>query len=202
MGDVHLSGLPKEVVQGSRRENLGETLKFERFHHYYRRGRLASQFCVVSRAKKGEWGASHQLPNGENLYRDAILPLAKAVHFEMEDHESAWVYEPGQETINLQFYYPILVTKGEIYECFLGGSRPRYRRVHRVGFIRRYHSEKMKGEYRIDVVSESGFYRLIKDIDKEVSEIAKRIKRQQSILRRSANEIAKERVRERKKNKR
>jgi hypothetical protein len=68
-----------------------------------------------------------------------------------------------------------------------------------LGFIRRYHSEKMKGEYRIDVVSESGFHQLVRDIDKEMNEIAKRIRRHQIVLRRSANRIAKEKLRERKK---
>jgi hypothetical protein len=141
MGDVHLSGVPKEVIIGRARQDLSEYLKFEKFHHYYRRSRLASQFCAVFRKGK-ECHAEHQLPTGGNLYRDAILPLAKVVHFEMADHESNWKCEPGNEIINLNFYYPILVTKGEIYECYLGGARPRYRRVHRI----RVHSAVSLGE--------------------------------------------------------
>jgi len=195
MGEVHLSGLPKEVILNKQRIELSEFLGFEKFHHYYRRGRLASQFCAVYKKGK-ECHAEHQLPTGGNLYRDAILPLAKAVHFEMDEHETNWSYEPGNEVINLNFYYPILVTKGELYECYVGGTRPRYRRVHRIGFIRRYHSNKMKGEYRIDVVSESGFHKLVKDIDKEMNKMAGRIKRHQDVLRRSANRIAKEKLRD------
>lgn len=194
MGEVHLSGLPTEVVQSRKTQELGKYLDFEKFHHYYRKDRLASQFCVVYRKNK-ECIADHKFPNGINIYHEAILPLAKAVHFEKQDHEENWRYVPGAEVINLNFYYPILVTRGEIYECYLGGVRPRYRRVHRIGFIRRYHSEKMKGEYRIDVVSETGFHALVRLIDGEMKEMAKRIRRKQKILRNNANRIAKEKLR-------
>ena len=61
MGEVHLSGLPKEVIRGRERADLRQFLKLEEVHHYYRRSRLASQFCIVCRAKKDMWVAGHQL---------------------------------------------------------------------------------------------------------------------------------------------
>lgn len=199
MGEVHLSGLPTEVILGRSREELNEFLSFESFHHYYKKARLSSQFCAVYRDSKKQWVAGHDLGGFGSLYQKAILPLVKAIEHEKKEFEGSWEYDPGNEIINLQFHYPILVTGGEIYECFLGGSRPRYKRVHRINFIRRYHSEQIKGEYRIDVVSELGFRKLIPAIENEVSQIARRIRRKQIILRRSANQIARERMRQKRK---
>ena len=85
----------------------------------------------------------------------------------------------------------------EIYECHIKGRKPSFKRVHRVNFIRRYHSSNLKGEYRIDVVTESGFRRLLPIIDKEVEELARRIKKKRDILRESANLIAEIRIKER-----
>lgn len=194
IGDAQLSGLPKEVITAEGRQDILDFLNFEAFHHYYRTGRIASQFCVVH--KKGNSSfASHDLEGVGNLYHKMVLPMIKAVQFEIEEHEDSWRYEPGREVINLQFYYPVIITKGDLYECFVGGKRPKYRRVHRINFIRRYHSEKIKGEYRIDVVTETGFRRLLNTIEQEIHNIAARIKRKKELLRRSANSIARERAR-------
>ncbi|MGB2677904.1 MAG: hypothetical protein WAN12_12555 [Candidatus Acidiferrum sp.] len=140
--------------------------------------------------------AGHEIEGAGNLFLGAVLPLIKAVRVEMEEHENSWKYVPGKEIINLQFYYPILLTKGELYECFLGGKKPAYKRVHRINYIRRHKSAKVQGEFRIDVVTERGFRRLLKTVETEISEIARRIKRKKAILRDSANKIAREKLKE------
>ena len=68
MGEVHISGPPKEVIEGKSREESGKFLDFEKLHHYYRRDRVASQFCVVYRKGKDSI-ADHKLPTGANLSR-------------------------------------------------------------------------------------------------------------------------------------
>ncbi len=196
MGDVHISGLPKEVIMGGVRDHISDYLRFEDFHHYYQKGRISSQFCVVAKNKKGTLTAGHDLEGIANLYHSIILPLIKAVGCEIDEHEKSWNYVPGKEIVNLQFYYPIVITKGELYECFVGGKQPQYKRVHRISFIRRYHSEKMDGEYRIDVVTETGFRRLLTTIESEIASIAKKIRRKKEFLRSSANAIAREKKKE------
>ena len=195
IGNVQLSGLPKDVITTKGWQDTLDFLNIETVHHYYRTGRIASQFCAVHK-KGNSLFASHDLEGIGNLYHKMVLPLVKAVQFEIEEHENSWSYEPGREVINLQFYYPMIVTKGDLYECFVGGKRPKYRRVHRINFIRRYHSAKIEGDYRIDVVTENGFRRLLNTIEQEIRNIGKRIRQSSKQLRRSANLIAREKARQ------
>ena len=192
-GPPLVSGVPLEVRRHGRIDDLADVLEVEEFHHYYRTRRLASQFCAVYQRDKGQksrWVASHELEGTGNLYRGLVLPLVKAVEAYSHEHMDSWEWDPKTETINLQFYYPIAVTTGELYECFVGGQRPRYRRVHRVQFIRRHEAKQFSGDYRIDVVTESGLGRLLDTIGREMQEMADRVKKHRCILVRAAREIA------------
>src|SRR5712692_881509 len=47
LGQPHLSGLPCKIQNRGRNIDLVEYLQFEKFHHYFTRARIASQFCAV-----------------------------------------------------------------------------------------------------------------------------------------------------------
>jgi hypothetical protein len=147
---------------------VGEFLKVASFHHYYSRTRTSSRFCAVSEKKKGAsdnrgskappkvanaFIAGHQV--GElNLYSGAILKLAQAVQADQEAYAKRFTKnECADQRVDLWLYYPIFVTAGALYECFVGDRSVKYKRVHRIGFLHRGY--ELAGlhtkDFRIDV---------------------------------------------------
>jgi hypothetical protein len=107
------------------------------------------------------------------------------------DHARFFRLDRKGENLNLQIYYPIFVTSGPLVECFVAKQRPRYRRVHQVGFLLRTRVGTRQREFRIDVVDEAGLKRLLGTINKEVSRMAERIHRQRHLVNESLAWITK-----------
>jgi len=203
-GNLQFAGLPENIwVKRNEGILLSDFLKIEKFHHYYSTDRIASQFCVVSEKRSSDkrepsYIASHHLTGNRNLYEELVLPLVKVVISEKDRIEKDWEFDPREEPINLHFYYPIAVVSG-LFECYMGGRKPAYKKVHRINFIRRYESKKISGDFRIDICDRRGFGELINDIQKETNRIIEKIKRRKELFRRSALRDAKERYKKSKK---
>jgi len=190
LGPVEVSGLPMQIVRPGRpKQSVSYFLQLEKFHHYYRTGRLASQFCAVYEPKKqGEkkahpplFEAGHTIGGRIELFQD-FEALGKAVLAYRRDHGQSFHLDRKGEDLNLQFYYPIFVTSGPLVECFVGRRKPRYRRVHRVGFLLRTRVGAEERDFRIDVVDEPGLKRLLKTVNTEISRIADRIRRHRRLI--------------------
>lgn len=198
LGKLQVSGLPLEIVRKGRSpEPITEFLKLESFHHYYRTGHLASQFCAVyedqkesNRAKTAVFEASHTVGGRISLFND-FDTLAKAVLSIRQEHGNSFHLDRRGEELNLQIYYPIFVTSGPLVECYVGDRRPRYRRVHRVGFLLRTQVGAKPREFRIDVVDELGLRRLVGTINDESAKIAQRIRKQRKAINESLDWITK-----------
>ena len=189
LGYPHISGLPQLVFRKGRFVDLADFLKVDRFHHYYSRAKIATQFCAVYDRSKPRTGGSGKSGNPEDfiaghrvgevdLYGDGILKLVKAVLQEKrQDAERFGKNELANERVDLWLHYPIFVTSGPLYECALTKHAPEYRRVHRVGFLHR--GEGVLGgepDCRIDVVDPQGLRYILKAIDKESDRIAKKVR--------------------------
>lgn len=198
VGNLQISGIPQEVkgLDGFD-EDLAEYLGLEKVCHYYKVETISTQFCaIVSKGKS--FIATHKIdsPLG-NLYESMILPVIKALHSKKEEHENSYDPDPQNETINLQFYYPIIVTNGSLFECLLKESgEPAYKEVQRVNFLRRYESTEISGDYRIDIVVKEGLGELLEEIDKEIEMITGIIKRKRGYLIGNVRRVAKEKLKE------
>ena len=190
LGPVQVSGLPMQIIRPRKpKQALPYFLNLEKFHHYYRTGRLASQFCAVYESKKHDqkkgqlptFEAGHTIAGRIELFQD-FDALAKAVVAYRRDHGQSFHLDKNGEDLNLQFYYPIFVTSGPLVECFIGRRRPEYRRVHRIGFLLRTRVGQEHRDFRIDVVDETGLQRLLGTINEETTKIADRIRRQRRII--------------------
>ncbi len=197
LGQLQMSGLPQEIIDGRERTvSLSEFLKLEDFHHYYRTGRIASQFCAVYECKKGDQGkrekgesqkpepsyeAGHIISGRIDLFSD-LEGLAMAVEADKTKHATGLCRKFGGETVNLQIYYPVFVTTGPLVECFVGARRAAYRRVHRVGFLLRHSIGGTSRDYHIDVVDEAGLKSLLKVIDKDTERMVERLQRKRSLV--------------------
>ncbi|MHC1763622.1 MAG: hypothetical protein AB9869_04845 [Verrucomicrobiia bacterium] len=188
VGELQFSGLPLEVTRGVRpRLDLADFLKLEKFHHYYRTGHVASQFCAIYEVKKQNvttFEAGHTIGGRIELFRD-FEGLAKAVQAEKIEHGESFSLDRKGEKVNLQVYYPVFVTSGPLIECYVANRRPRCRLVHRVGYLLRTRVGKKQLDVRIDVVDEAGFTTLLKRIAAENGQIAKRMRTQRQAVRQS-----------------
>lgn len=195
MGEVQISGIPKQIYKNDSVEDIAEFLNLEKFHHYYQKERIASQFCLLTEKSAGNWLATHKIGDNRDLYHEIVIPLVRGVVHEKREHEEdkSWYFNPTEEGINLQFYYPIFVVN-ELFECYVGGREPIYRKVNFVNFIRRYNSKNLSGEFRIDICTEAGFPKVVKIIKKETERIAKKIRRNRNRLLKSAYEEALEKA--------
>jgi hypothetical protein len=204
VGDLQISGVPKEIkTKDGFDEDLAEYLGLEKICHYYKAGNISTQFCaIISKKDKSDKGftATHKIDSPlANLYESMILPVIKALHYEKQEHENSYYPDPQSETINLQFYYPIVVISGSLFECLLKESgEPTYKKVQRVNFLRRYQSEKISGDYRIDIVVKESLGELLGEIEKEIEMITRRIRQKRDELIENTRRIAKERLKEEK----
>jgi hypothetical protein len=194
LGKVQISGLPLEILDRDRKaEPLAESLEFEDFHHYYRTGRVASQFCAVYENKKVNppiFEAGHTIGGRMELFKDCD-GSAKAVLANKREHGHSFYSQRKPEPVNLQIYYPIFLTAGPIIECHVGKQRPSYRQVHRIGFLYRTEIGNKQRDIRVDAVDEDGFKRLLKTIENETAEIVYRLARKQVTIKRSLDWVTK-----------
>lgn len=206
LGSVQMSGLPQEVIDGRGRVvRLAEFLEFDDFHHYYRTGRVASQFCAVYQSRKQAQGrpkkqtgqmaqplyeAGHMVEGRIDLFSD-FEGLAKAVEAEKLEHAKSYCPDLREDRVNLQVYYPIFVTMGPLVECFVGSRRPRWRKVHRAGFLLRHSMGGERREFRIDVVDEAGLKPLLEVIEKDTEGLTKRLWQKRGVVSKSVTHFAK-----------
>ena len=198
LGQVQVSGLPFEIARRGKTESIPEFLKVEDFHHYYRTGHVASQFCAVYEVNEGaprkgapKYEAGHTIGRRIELFKD-FESLARIIELEKRQHATSWRLVREKEVINIQVYYPIFVTAGPVFECFVGKGRPRYRRVHQVGYLHRHISHSSHRECRIDVVDEIGLRRLLELIEKEGEEIERRVGRSRGLFKENILRLSKD----------
>lgn len=189
-GRLHLSGTPKKIrLKRGQKKDLLDYLEIEKFHHYYKSRKWSSHFIGILR-EKNRYVVTHDLKNqGGNLYQTVIFPLIKAIHYDKKIYEET--LRPG--VIDLQFYYPIFIVPGPLYECFLGeNKKPIYKAAERVVFGVQYESAKMQTDYFIDIVTEKGFPHLLAEIEKETRKIGKLIKREREELMKNVYRVGRE----------
>jgi hypothetical protein len=200
-GMPQLSGLPKTVhLARNSRQSLADFLDCDTWHHYYRGARAGRQFCVVAERKQGQSHVGKALTSqnyvaghraGELDLHKALQQLVGAVHAEQLVHARSWVPgKPASEFINVQIYYPILVTAGTLYECFMGSARPRYRRVHRSGLVVSHVRGDAVVDERLDIVDARGLRDLLDVIERDVHRMTARMRRSLDLLETNVHRFA------------
>jgi len=190
LGDIHISGTPKTIYSRGEETDLAEYINLERIHHFYKYRKVSSQFWTPLEKNKDK--------KGDYFYRGLILPLIKSVVAQIEEHEKNWYFDPEEEPINLQIYYPVIVVDN-LWECNLTKNGQKYKKISRIGFVSRYSSEKITGTYLIDICDKEGLKDLLKIINKEEEQIVRIIRKKIKTIENSAFAEAKRRIDEDKK---
>jgi hypothetical protein len=185
--EIKMSGLPVKINISDGWLGLSDFLEMNKYHHYCS-GRIATQYCSFQKKKgsQNEWMAFH-----DDTHFGALKTLCDVVENEIEKHYDGWSFEAGkQEDLNVQIYYPILVTQGDLLEVDV---RPRSIRVTKANHIQYRRSILKHGvqiAYQIDVVTERYLPRLIKLGETEIEKTARLLRRRHKKIREAIDLIA------------
>lgn len=175
-GDFLMISNPDKIPgQEAEPVDIQDYINLRKFHHYYKSPNLSTQFCEVAHNEK-----SKKFETRHEEYKSEILPLIKAMDFETKRVKDE---ELTSETINIHTIYPLLILGGDIYTCrILSNQKPQVRKSQHVSYLQAYNSDTLKGEFRIDVISERYIKKFLKQIDLETDEIIKRVDRKRKYL--------------------
>jgi hypothetical protein len=182
--DVRVAGLPvKLVTKSGRWIAIQEALNLRKFHHYHAR-RVATQFCSFTKKQHStEWMAQH-----EGAHFESFQKLCDAVDYRQDQLFKGWKFN-AVETVNIEFYYPILVVQGDLLEAQPRGTSVILKPARHLQFRRTVVRGVESVTYQIDVVTERQFPRLLSLLDAELETVGRRIKARRDVVERSIARI-------------
>jgi len=179
------SGLPTQIASTPvdfERESLSDFLKLESYHHYWS-GQLASQYCSFQK-KRGPRGREEWMALHPDEHHDSIGAVMMALEADVKEHYQVWIPKfevlaahEEEESVNLQFYYPLLVLQGDIYTASFRDGHLILDEAQHVQLIRDHFSSNRQNSYQIDVVKESFLHDYLDLDDREMKSIGLRLQR-------------------------
>lgn len=187
--DVKLAGLPVQIWDKKHKwwEKLADFLVMEKYHHYCK-GRIATQYCSFLEKKGGQ--KKEFLATHEGSHFDAFKKLCHATDYFIDDHFKSWSFTREKESVNINFYYPLLIVQGELLDARVKGHTVTLKNVPHLQFRR---SAIVNGEeiiYQIDVIAERYFSKYLDILDQETAKTARLLRRRHNVVRDSIERIA------------
>ena len=182
--ELKLAGLPTKILLPSRKKKwvpLSEFLNMGKYLHFCK-GRIATQFCSFSFARD-KWIASH-----DSAQFDAFQKLCDAADYHVRSQFLRFHPSPD-DSINIEFYYPLLVLQGDLLEARVSGKRLGLRSVNHLCIRRTVIRNGEELSYNFDVVTEKGLHSLVKRIENEMDKAANQIKRKKPVFQASIRAI-------------
>lgn len=182
--DIRLAGLPAKLFDQRTGQwtTLQEALHLEKFHHYCT-PRVATQFCSFAKKAGSDWMALHEGP-----HFDSFSKLCDAVDYFQHKHFTSWRFA-DKESVNVEFYYPVLVVQGELLEGRVQKSGVALQAASHLQFRRTAIRRSEATPYQIDVVQEKRFPRFVAMLERELELTVKRLKARRRLVRDSVSKI-------------
>jgi hypothetical protein len=172
--EIKMAGLPVKIPERKRRdewESLADFLDMSKYHHYCK-GRIATQFCsFVRKRNSSEWMATH-----EEEHFDALRKLCAVTEHAVNQNFANWTIG-AKERINIEFYYPVVVLQGDLFEARTEGKSVKLLQSEHIQFRRSTITGKEQQTFQIDVVTEKHFSRYLQVIEKEMEKTARLLRR-------------------------
>jgi hypothetical protein len=119
--DLKVAGLPAKILMPGKKKEwvaLADYLHMEKYLHFCT-GRIATQFCSFSLTRGNKWIALHESPQFEAFHK-----LCDATDYHVRSQFLR--YTPSaDDSINIEFYYPLLILQGDLMEARVSGKRLR-----------------------------------------------------------------------------
>ena len=184
--DLPIAGRPLKVYpENDDWSDLGWYLGLHKLLHIATTPSVSSQFCQLVR-KSSKWQVQ-----AETIFKDIFVPLIKALSREIQDYNERCVPTKGDESLNYQIYYPLLVFKGPMFEYYVPTNGPaEVRPAQHIVVIRDYQSKTVKCRYAFDAIHESYLEQYLQLVDWERTRLRNLIKRHKKLLVQSVKKIA------------
>jgi len=183
--DIKVAGLPVKISENEEWVYLPEFLEMDKYHHYCQ-GSIATQYCSFIQKKnetgKKEWMASH-----EETHFNSFRTLSVAVEYHQDVLYKAWVKDAN--AINLEFYYPIVVVQGELFEVHPEPEDIDIKTTNHIQFRRTSVVGSKEFNYQIDVITEQYLPTFLKMIDNEMNTTVRLLTENDVTLRSSIKKI-------------
>jgi hypothetical protein len=184
--EIKISGLPLDLYEndGSEMGALPLILKFDYCHHYCV-GPYYTQYCTFqlnNKDNKKRWIASHS-----ETQHGTFSSLIKCLDHKISTHHAGYFLpsEDQKERLNLQFYYPLIVLQGDLYEAYeLDGVLQLEEKDH-IQFRKQLVKTDDSESYQIDVIREKYLPTYLEIINQETNKIAEKLRSNWEVLERS-----------------
>lgn len=185
--DIKLAGLPAKVFieRAKAWQSIPNFLSMENYHHYCR-GRVATQFCSFVRKKDTkQWMALH-----EDTHFDAFRTLCTALEYTRDKFFESWRFNPrAQEYVNLEFYYPVVVTQGDLIDVRTSRKGVEVKKATHLQYRRSWIWDGEQKDYQLDVVTEQFFPKYVSLITDELEITASRVQSKKAVIQNSLKKI-------------
>jgi hypothetical protein len=184
---VKVSGLPVRFPAKGDADDwiaYSEYLGYEHFHHYCN-GRVATQYCSFQKKKEkdGAWMAWH-----DDEHFECFRKLCDVVDQHQARHFDDWHFN-GEEPLNIQVYYPVLVLQGQLWDARPGRKGVTLRRARHLQFRRSVAIPGGERQYQIDVIEERYLRTLLRTIHEETGKAARLLRRRHKAVRAAIERI-------------
>jgi len=196
--EVRMAGIPVRILDERRPTDvpgeeeyvsLSELLRFAD-HHHYCRGPVATQYCTFARKNQNTpWVALHS-----DEQHDSLTTLINAVEFKIDEHYHAWSPPAvgDSESLNVEFYYPVLVLQGPLYTARLERGRLTLERSNHVQYRKEVVCPQGTASYQIDVVREPYLTRYLELVEAEMRRAKNVLRRHKGLVQRSIAAIVRD----------
>jgi hypothetical protein len=127
----------------------------------------------------------------DEAHFDAFRKLSAAVDHAVTDHFRRWTFN-GDEPINIQLYYPVLVVQGELFEARPGRGTVHLERRGHIPLRRSEFVAEEERDYQIDVVQERHLLRFVGLVERESSRMARLLRRRHREVQRAIERIGRQ----------
>jgi hypothetical protein len=184
--DLPIAGCPLEIYdENNYCLSLEEYLELYKFLHIGKTDIVSSQFCELKQ-KKGKWEIQ-----SETIFKDAIIPLIKALHGDITDYNEEHIPNLETEGVDYQIYFPLIVLKGPLLQYHVPPKGPtQLKQAQHIVVVRHYESKTVKCRYAIDVIQESYLEKYLEIIDKEIAKFKNLVRNHKKIITQSIKKVA------------
>lgn len=189
--EVKMSGLPVKIPNEKLEDGwqrLSEFLAMQDYHHYCK-GRIGTQYCSFVKKKSGdkkindEWMAMH-----EGSHYESFRKLCDVTDYHVDKHFTSWKFG-GEERVNIEFYYPLIIVQGDLIEAYETKRSVGFRSAEHIQFRQSVATNRKVVDYQIDVIRERYLPKYLELIDAELKKTARLLRRRHIIVRSAIERI-------------
>jgi len=124
----------------------------------------------------------------EGSHFDSFKKLCDAVDYFIDRHFKSWIFN-GKESVNIEFFYPVLILQGELLEGIPSKRSLSFRASNHLQYRRPSIIRGQEIEFQIDVIREPFLPTYLSIVNEEIKKTAHLLRQRHKIVRESIDTI-------------